>query len=279
MARPTPPSAFPTSTRPAVRSIAELLARRWSLTLGPVWDHADATCSWVSPATRADGERVVLKIGVPHFEAEHEIAGLRFWQGDPTVRLLDADESLNALLLEACIPGTSLRMLPGAEQDRVVAELLPRLWRAPEHGHPFRHLSAMIDYWCRETRAGREHWTDAELVEEGIRVFQQLAQPADGDVLLATDLHAGNVLRAERTPWLVIDPKPFVGDPAYDATQHLFNRGITLHDEPRVLIRELTQHLSLDSERVSLWLFARAAAEPRASWTEDTFTLARKLRP
>ena len=24
-------------------------------------------------------------------------------------------------------------------------------------------------------------------------------------------------------PWLVIDPKPFVGDPAYDATQHLFN--------------------------------------------------------
>ena len=38
-----------------------------------------------------------------------------------------------------------------------------------------------------------------------------------------TDLHAGNVVRAEREPWLVIDPKPFVGDPAYDATQHLLN--------------------------------------------------------
>jgi len=47
-------------------------------------------------------------------------------------------------------------------------------------------------------------------------------------VLLATDLHAGNVLRAQREPWLVIDPKPFLGDPAYDATQHLFNsRGST----------------------------------------------------
>jgi len=39
-------------------------------------------------------------------------------------------------------------------------------------------------------------------------------------MLLATDLHAGNVLPAAREPWLVIDPKPFTGDPAYDATQH-----------------------------------------------------------
>ena len=38
------------------------------------------------------------------------------------------------------------------------------------------------------------------------------------EVVLATDLHAGNVLQAERQPWLVIDPKPFVGDPAFDAT-------------------------------------------------------------
>src|SRR5439155_24538436 len=30
-------------------------------------------------------------------------------------------------------------------------------------------------------------------------------------------------LRAEREPWLAVDPKPFVGDRAYDATQHLFN--------------------------------------------------------
>jgi streptomycin 6-kinase len=51
-------------------------------------------------------------------------------------------------------------------------------------------------------------------------------------MLLATDLHAGNVLRAEREPWLVIDPKPFVGDPAYDATQHLFNCGARLRADP-----------------------------------------------
>jgi streptomycin 6-kinase len=41
-------------------------------------------------------------------------------------------------------------------------------------------------------------------------------QTAPLEVLLATDLRAANILRAEREPWLVIDPKPFAGDPAYD---------------------------------------------------------------
>ncbi|MHB1836702.1 MAG: aminoglycoside phosphotransferase family protein [Solirubrobacteraceae bacterium] len=31
-----------------------------------------------------------------------------------------------------------------------------------------------------------------------------------------TDLHAENVLCSQREPWLVIDPKPYVGDPAYE---------------------------------------------------------------
>jgi streptomycin 6-kinase len=61
----------------------------------------------------------VLKLGMPHMEATHEIDGLRFWDGKPTVRLLEADVSLNALLLERCEPGTSLRDVPEAERDVV----------------------------------------------------------------------------------------------------------------------------------------------------------------
>jgi streptomycin 6-kinase len=40
---------------------------------------------------------------------------------------------------------------------------------------------------------------------------------------LHADLHADNVLAAQREPWLAIDPKLYVGDPAYDVTQHIFN--------------------------------------------------------
>jgi len=92
-------------------------------------------------------------------------------------------------------------------------------------------------------------------------------------------LHAGNVLRAEREPWLVIDPKPFVGDPAYDATQHLFNGLDRLRSDPEKTIRRLSDLLGLEHERVRLWTFARAAAEPRDDWNDVDLALARAISP
>lgn len=144
-------------------------------------------------------------------EGEHEIQGLRFWQGNPTVRVLEADEDLNAMLLERCVPGTALRQLPESEQDVIIVGLLRRLWLIPSAPHPFRPLSAMTARWTAETIADNEKWPDAGLVQAGLRLFEELSRSAPDDVLLATDLHAGNVLRAQRAPWLVIDPKPFVG--------------------------------------------------------------------
>src|SRR5205807_4468425 len=84
---------------------------------------------------------------------EHEIHGLRFWDGDPTVRLLMADDDLGAMLLERCEPGTVLRALPECEQDVVISGLLRRLWRAPSAQHPFRPLSSLTKYWSDETLA------------------------------------------------------------------------------------------------------------------------------
>ena len=105
-----------------------------------------------------------------------------------------------------------------------------------------------------------------------------VAELRPSDVLLATDLHAGNVLRARREPWLVIDPKPFVGDPAYDATQHLLNCAARLRADPHGTIHRLADLLGLDHERVGQWTFARAAAEPRDEWKDDwLIALARAL--
>ncbi len=81
-------------------------------------------------------------------------------------------------------------------------------------------------------------------------------RPLTAGVLLATDLHAGNILRSKRKPWLLIDPKPFVGDPAYDATQHLFNCRARLRSDPHGTIRRISDLLGLDHERVGLWTFA-----------------------
>src|SRR5215470_5617036 len=111
------------------------LQRRWSLTLQAPFDTKEVSCSYVAAAVLADGTYSVLKIGMPHMEGEHEIHGLRFWNGNPTVRLLMADDNLNAMLLERCEPGTALRALPECEQDVVIARLLNRLWRSPSAQH------------------------------------------------------------------------------------------------------------------------------------------------
>jgi streptomycin 6-kinase len=102
------------------------LERRWSLTVGAPFDVDEVSCAWVAPAKRRDGTSVVLKLGMPHMEGEQEIEALRFWAGEPSVLLLDADAGLNAMLLERCEPGTWLRTQPEPEQDRVMAQLMRR---------------------------------------------------------------------------------------------------------------------------------------------------------
>jgi streptomycin 6-kinase len=206
-------------------------------------------------------------------EGAHEIQGLRFWNGDPTVQLLEADDALGAMLLERCQPGEMLSSEPEFKQDVVIATLLNRLWRrpAPPDGHRFRHLSDMLESWSNETLAQAQHWPDSGLVREGLRMLRALAKPSPADKLLATDLHAGNVLRSQREPWLVIDPKPFIGDIAFDLVQHLHNCEARLHADPIGIVKRLANLAEVDEERLRLWTFARAAADPREAWNNPVW--------
>jgi streptomycin 6-kinase len=260
------------------------LTRRWALVVGPPFVDTEGTCSWVAPVRLPSGADAVLKLAMPHMEGEQEIAGLRYWDGELTARLLDADESRHALLLERCMPGTRLRTLPEPEQDVVLAELLPRLWH-PRAGRPrgdfaFRPLSAVIALWAGETRAAIDAWPDPALVRAGLDVLEELSATSPEEVVLFTDLHADNVLRAERAPWLAIDPKPFVGDPAYDATQHLFNCLDRMRAAPGATIDSFADRLGVSPVRVRGWMFARAAAGPRSDWvTSPWLEVARRIAP
>ena len=253
------------------------VTRRWSLIVDSPIDE-EASCSWVAPCRRKDGTRAVLKLGLPHMEASHEVDGLLFWDGNPTVFVMEKDAELNAMLLECCDPGTTLRMLPEVEQDEVIAGLLRRLWRAPPFPLPFRPLSEMIASWSEESRQQADKWPDKDLAEAGLRVYKELLDSTVEEVMLATDLHAGNVLRAQREPWLVIDPKPFYGDPAYDATQHLLNCKDRLRNDPSGTIARFTDLLGIGEERVRLWTFARLATETGGDRSELQ-ALARLVNP
>ena len=260
----------------------EAIAARWSLTLGPPFEPGGQT-AWVAPAHSPHLGDVVLKVGWRHMEAEDEAAGLRAWAGDGAIRIF-ADERLaaptTALLLERCTPGTTLTARPEEEQDVVIAALLTRLWRGPKESSSFRSLQSMCDYWVecfeRKVADGRGQ-VEPELARQGVDLFRSLPVTAPTERLLCTDLHAGNVLMAEREPWLVIDPKPFVGDPTYDALQHLFNCHDRLVADPPRLVNRFAGLLGLDPDRLLLWLFARCVVEsPDIPWALD---VARQIRP
>ena len=262
----------------ALPEIIQHLQERWGLLLGAPFDHEYVSCAWVAPATRKDGARGVLKIGMPHMEGEQEIDGLRFWNGEGCVQLLEWDAALNAMLLERCEPGTPLFAAPEEEQDAVIGTMLRGLWRTPPR-NKFRPLSALVEYWRQETLAAKGQWADAGLVTAGLKTMQQLANSATREVVLVTDLHAANVLRAQREPWLMIDPKPFVGDGAFDVTQHLFNCESRIQADPIGLISRMAGLAGADPERIKLWLFGRAAAEPRKDWNNWKLALAKQLSP
>jgi streptomycin 6-kinase len=263
------------------------LAERWSIRLGPPFQPG-GTSAWVAPARDDAGRDLVLKVGWAHPEAVDEAAGLRAWDGHGAVLVHRAHfgDSTNALLLERCRPGESLgALMPEPEQDEIVAGLLRRLWAGAPGDHPFRPLSVMCAAWAdgferREATAptptggptgpngldgprgpGEPGGLDPGVTRLGLELLRGLPATAERQVLLATDLHAANILSAQREPWLMIDPKPYLGDPAYDVIQHLLNCEERLTADPVALALRMANLLDLDAERVTQWLFARCVQE------------------
>jgi streptomycin 6-kinase len=233
---------------------------QWSLDLGAPFPYAYA--SLAAPATLPDGSEAVLKICFPHRESEHEHEALRAWDGNGAVRLLAHDPERWALLIERCRPGTSLRDVGMEGALDVLVQLLPRLWiRA---GPPFRPLAEEAAWWAETMR---ESWEKAgrpferKLLDAALAALVELPPSQGEQVLLHQDLHADNVLRAEREPWLVIDPKPLVGEREFGLAPIV--RAFELGHSERTVRRRLDRlsaELGLDRERARDWALAQTIA-------------------
>ncbi|WP_410787150.1 aminoglycoside phosphotransferase family protein [Kribbella sp. C-35] len=195
----------------------------WQLTVSG--DPLSGEASLILPVVRRDGTPAMLKLQSVNDESESEALALRTWNHDDVVEVYEDDPETSTLLLERLEPRTLDDLPDDVEATRILAELLNRLSAVPAPPG-IRHLSDIA----------------AGMIEDAPRVLPKLADPAEqalawrfvaqvtellpepGDRLLHWDLHYYNVMAAKRQPWLVIDPKPLAGDPAFELMPATWNR-------------------------------------------------------
>lgn len=238
----------------------EACVNRWSLRLGHPYDESQV--SIVFPVTVPDGSPAVLKVQFPHKESDHEAEALRRWDGQGAVRLYAHDPEHHALLMEKCEPGNHLSTVQADEALEVFAGLLPRLWI--ESHEPFVSLFEESAGWAEQLPsewegAGRPF--ERDMLDAALESLHKLRESQGPQVLVHQDLHGDNVLRAQREPWLVIDPKPLVGEREFSLAPIIRSYEFGHSRECAIeRLDKLTSALGLDRERARLWAFAQTLA-------------------
>ncbi|MDH6137244.1 streptomycin 6-kinase [Kitasatospora sp. MAA4] len=241
---------------------------RWDLTLDRIFEPG-GRLSLIGYVRRDDGAPAVLKAGLITPETAQEHAALTHWAGRGAVLLLAAEPADGMLLLERLHGDIPLRSLAEAKAMLEAAGLLQRLWTPPGEGHPFTSVAEHVGVLSAELRRRRPlaERVDAQpLVDEALETAAGLLASEPEQYLLHGDFHHGNVMAADRAPWLAIDPKPLVGERAYDLAWLAQDRKDTLAGSPgprgaaRRRLHLLADAVDVDHDRLRGWTLLRTVA-------------------
>ncbi len=239
-------------------------------------------CSAVLPVRTSSGGRAVLKVSFDgDDEGRHEGLALQHWTGRRTVRLLRADPSRRALLLER-LTRRDLTTLPDLTACAVVAGLYPEVHTAamPQ----LRPLTSYVAAWLDDLEvSGPDVPLPRRMVIQALSLGRDLvADPGSTGVVVHGDLHYENVLADDDGTWVVIDPKPMSGDPHYEPAPMLWNRWdeVLAAPDARTAVRRrfhtLVDDAGLDKDRARDWVVVRSVIN--AHWTvEDAVRAGRGL--
>ncbi|WP_104483126.1 aminoglycoside phosphotransferase family protein [Actinokineospora auranticolor] len=246
----------------ALPALAADMLDRWQLRRDGPARHG--MVSLVLPVRRPDGTPAALKLQPVNEENDGEPVGLREWDGDGIVRLLEHDPATGTMLLErldACRP---LSAVDDPVSVPVLAALLARL-TARQAPPGMRTLKTIAENMLADAPRLIPRLTDPDeraLIHRCADTVRELVDEP-GDRLLLWDLHYDNILAADREPWLAIDPKPLAGDPAFDLMPALSNRwhAITTANNPTHALRwrfdQLREAIDLPHDHATGWTLGR----------------------
>ncbi|MFJ9560918.1 aminoglycoside phosphotransferase family protein [Streptomyces fuscichromogenes] len=251
-------------------ALVEDLLERWECT--PDGEVTHGGVGVIVPVRhRPTARPCVVKVSFPHPGNVHEPDAFEAWAGRGAVRLHRRDDARFALLLERARLSTLAALEPDDETVMAVAGRLNHRLAVPAPpGLP--RLRDRADDWAAELckdAAGLSHALPSRALDAALATTRELGR-VQPDTLVHGDLHARNILRADREPWLAVDPKGYAGDPAYDGGTLLKSRALSLmaaDDLPRTARRLLdvfAEAAQLDRERVRRW--AQLHAVQAAFW-------------
>ncbi len=256
-----------------LRELPDRLAQRaeqWHLVLG--LPYPVGIGGYLVQAECPDGSAAVLKLSPTGAEQamanELEVMMLRRWLGQGAVLLLDADIAAGALLMERCIPGITLDTLPDEGMVRIGCRLAHML-----HTEPTSEDLELIPVALDSVTDGARRFS-AVMAEFGESLspdvwrtvkesYDELVADRGHLVVCHGDLNPGNVLSAQRLPWLAIDPLPRVADSAYDGASLVWARRpwlLAQADARAVLAHRIdiaARELVVDPARVRAWTLVR----------------------
>ena len=213
-------------------ALVAALEHEWSFVVGRPF--GDATEAFVAEGRLADGTPAVLKLLVgPDEAAQREIAVLRVLDGDGCARLLRADESRGALLLERLGRPLAGLGLPLEERQAILCATAARVWRsAPGCGLPTgaekaRRLARYVaTAWEKLGRPCPERAVAHALACAERRVA---AHDDERAVLVHGDVHQWNALESLGGGFRLIDPDGLLAEREYDV-------GGLMREDPRELL-------------------------------------------
>ncbi|WP_151526649.1 aminoglycoside phosphotransferase family protein [Serinicoccus kebangsaanensis] len=252
----------------------------WRLTVDGPSRHGE--CALVVPVRRHTGEPAALKVTWPHTEARHEHLALRAWDGQGAVRLLAAEPTSSALLLERLDADRCLRDQPLLEACEVIGRLMTELDRpaTPQ----LDTVEDRAQRWAGQLAEGST-LVPRRLTEQATSTLAGLLGDAPDPRLVHEDLHDLNVLAplpgtTDRGDWLAIDPKPLAAEWAYAVAPVVWNRAeeaaraSNLRTHARLRADVVADAAGLDEDRVRAWTFVRLVlnsvwAAPHAPASDD----------
>lgn len=264
--------------------------QKWNIRVGPAFN---LSYNYVAPAQLQNGTKAVIKIGFPtDKEFKTEIDALEVYNGEGIVSLFEADGEKAVILIEQLEPGIPLSTLEYDEDaTRILASVMKKLRKVPPPDHRFPHIADWakgIERY-RKTFTGTDGPLPSKLVNRAENLFEELISSISSTVLAHGDLHHANVLSATREPWLAIDPKGVIAEPAYETAAMLRNPVSSILKKANlkaVLSKRITllsQELEIEPIRILKWGIAQTvlsavwSVEDHGKGWEDAIVIAEIL--